>query len=198
LIRFYIVRKVVAAVNGITATRAKYSVPDALGQGWDMHLMDAIDYGLEDVFVVACDLDQTNHQTLAGQADVLAIPSPITNLITAGALPTVQAKLEAGNIPAHYVTTAFTYQQVMATSLRIVTIMQRFRGLFGQLFTGGVTLDTTIGALPTNARQALAQAAQELGADTSGITGATLIREALVDVGNQTYPDGLSFGGVTF
>jgi hypothetical protein len=157
-----------------------------------------MDYGLENVFLVAADLTPAQHTAVTANADVLAVPSPIDANVSALALPTVQAKLEAGNIPADWVTTAMTYQQVLSRVLRLVTLMQRFNGLFGRLFAGGATLDTRINQLPVNARNALVSAAQSLGADTSTIQGTTLLRTALVIVADQLFPSGLPFGGVTF
>jgi|ERR1043166_6561682 hypothetical protein len=195
-LRYYTVPKI---GDGITTPfRPKYTDVGALGAGWNVGSWSGMDYGLEGVYLLALNLVAADHTTLAAQADVLAVPTPITDLITAGAATIIKTKLEAVNIPADWVTTALTYQQMLARVLRIVLILQRFHTLFGKLFQGGATLDTTIGALPVNARTALNNAAQQLGADTSSVTGATPIRTALVIVADQLVPSGLSFAGAMF
>ena len=196
--RYYVVPKIGDGLTLATAFRPKYTDPGSLGVGWNVGPFEAMDYGLEDVYFVALNLDVTQHNTLNSQPDVLAVPSPISSTVSALALNTVQTKLEAGNIPADWVTTSMTYQQVLSRVLRIVQFMQRFQGVFGRLFAAGATLDTRINQLPVNARQALNTAAQSMGADTSSIQGTTLIRAALVIVGDQVFPQGISFGGVIF
>lgn len=196
--RYYIVPKIGDGLSDLTPVRPKYTDLGALGVGWNVGPWQAMDYGLENVFVAALNLDATQHATLSAQPDVLSVPSPITNTVSAAALTTVKTKLESANIPADWVTTALTYQQVLSRVLRIVLVMQRFRGIFGRLFAAGATLDTRINQLPANARQALTQAAQSMGADTSSIQGTTLIRAALVIVADQLEPGGMSFGGVSF
>lgn len=197
-VRFYVVPRIGTGATPADAFRPKYSDPDALGAGYNVSPWSALDYGLENVFLFAATVDASEHALLNAQTDVLAIPSPISSTVSALALNTVQTKLEAGNIPADWVTTAFTYQQVLSRVLRIVEFMQRFRGIFGRLFAGGATLDTRINQLPQNARQALADAAASMGADTSTILGTTLIRAALVIVADQLEPSGINFGGVVF
>jgi len=194
--RYYVVPKVDS--GGIQGIFPKYTDPGALGVGWNVGPWQAMDYGLENVFMLALNLTAQDHTTLTSQPDVLAVPSPIDANVSALALNTIQTKLEAGNIPADWVTTALTYRQCLSRVLRIITFMQRFRGTFGQLFAGGATLDTRINQLPVNARTALTQAAQSMGADVSTITGTTLIRAALVIVADQILPGGLPFGGDTF
>lgn len=196
--RYYVMPKIGDGLSPPTAFRPKYIDPGSLSPTWNVGAWQGMDYGLENVFVVALTLTPTDHTTLTAQPDVLAIPSPIANLVSALALPTVKSKCEAANLPADWVTTSLTYQQVLSRILRIVSFMQRFHGMFGRLFNAGVTLDTRINQLPVTARQDLNNAAISLGADTSTITGTTLIREALVIVGDQLFPGGLAFGGTTF
>lgn len=198
-VRFYVVPKIGTGATLDDAFRPKYVDHDSVQAGWNVDgRYQGMDYGLENVFLLALDVTGAEHTALTAQADVLAVPSPITDTVSALALNTVKTKLEAGNIPADWVTTSLTYQQVLARVIRLVQFMQRFHGLFGQLFAGGATLDTRINQLPVNARQALNQAAQSMGADTSSITGTTLIRAALVIVADQLFPSGAPFGGVTF
>lgn len=175
----------------------KYVRPNDLGAGWAVGNWDAMDYGLENVMLVALDLSPANHTTLAAQGDVLVIPV-LTNTVTAGARPTVIAALEGFNLPGQFVTVGQTYKQVLSRIMRPMQFMQRYHRLFGRLFAGGVTLDTTINQIPVNARTRLAEAAQSMGAVTSGIVGTTLVRDGLLIVGDQLLPGGLPFAGDVF
>ncbi len=155
----------------------------------------SMDYGREALFVIGANLTSAEIASLIANPDVLAIP-PLANLVAAGAVANVQNKLEAVNLPADWVTSLLTWQQVLARVLRLVVLMQRFNGFFGRLFATGITLDSRINQIPATPRAALNQAAQSLGADTSTILGTILIRAALVIVADQLYPAGLPFGDV--
>ncbi len=195
--RYYVVPKVgTGAFND--PFRPKYTNPNELGVGWNVGPFQSMPYGLENVFLLSVNLDATQHSTLAAQTDVLSVPNPISNTVSALARSTVKTKLEAGNIPADWVTTAMSYQQVLSRVIRLVLFMQRFSNIFGLVFDAGATLDTRINQLTVNARQALNQAAQSMGADTSSIQGTTLIRAALVIVADQLFTSGIPFGDITF
>jgi len=193
-IHFYVVPKIGDGVTGATAFSPKYFAGPVNPSG--LPFAGALDYGLEDLFLVVADLDAGQHTTLNANGDVLAVPS-LANTVGA-ALATVQSKLEAKNVPADWVTAGMTYQQVLARVIRLVGLMQRFHGMFGRLFIGGLTLNSTISQIPAGARTRLATAAQSMGAVTTSITGATTIRAALVIVADQLQTGGLTFGGVTF
>jgi hypothetical protein len=196
MLHYYAVPKIGDGLTIATAFAPKYfrspqdpTAPIALSQ---------MDYGLENIFLVAADTDATQHAAISANSDALSMPTPLTDTVSALALGVIQTKYEAGNLPAQWVTTSLTYQQVIALTLRLVQLMQRFHGMFGRLFIGGLTLDSRINQIPTGARTQLAAAAQSMGADTSSIVGTTLIREALVICAQQIFPQGLLFGGVTF
>lgn len=185
MIRSYIVPEVQLNIFGIISKGPKYSNPDALIPGWKMNLVQAVNYGLESVWFIACDVTPAEHSLLNAQADVIVIPAPLTDTVSVGALNTVKTKLETLNIPAHYVTVNHTWKQVLFTSMGMAHVMQRFHKLFGRLFQSGVTLDTRVNQLPLAARNALISAAQDLRVDVTGIVGVSLLRDALLTVGTQ-------------
>jgi hypothetical protein len=196
MLHYYAVPKIGDGLTILTAFVPKYfrspqdpTAPIALSQ---------MDYGLENIYLVAADVDATQHTALTANSDVLSMPIPIENNVSALALGVIQTKYEAGNLPAQWVTTALTYRQVLALTLRLVQLMQRFHGMFGRLFIGGLTLDSRVNQIPAGARTQLAEAAQSMGADTSSIVGTTLIREALVICAQQLFPQGITFGGEVF
>src|SRR4051812_38626925 len=97
--RYYFVP---VANDALLGRYPKYTLPGALGAGWNVGNWYAMNYGLENVFLVALNLDTAQHTTLTSQPDVLAVPSPITDNVSALALPTVQSKMESANIPADW------------------------------------------------------------------------------------------------
>src|ERR1041385_5856537 len=112
--RYYVVPRVGDGLSTATAFRPKYTDVDSLRAGWNVGTWRGLDYGLENLCVIALDLSPADHADLAAQADVLAVPDPLTTTVTAGALATVKAKLEAANLPADWVTAGMTYRQVLA------------------------------------------------------------------------------------
>lgn len=144
-------------------------------------------YGLEQVFLSACPtITDAQHQTVAANLDVIAIPQNLDATINATALATVQQKMEGLHIPADWVTTANTYRDVLRVTGKVFLLMQRFRGLhLRAFFEAGITLDTRINQLTQPQRQALIDAATSLGLDTSGVTGPMAIRQALKVIADQ-------------
>jgi hypothetical protein len=196
MMRYYAVPNEGNGVTPATARHPKYFI-SAAGMPlltWTSRFY----YGLEDLWVVAADLAAGDHTALVANSDVLAVPPTLTNTISANALNTLKIRLESINMPGQWLTTALTWREMLALVLRMMQFMQRFHGLFGRLFAGGLTLDTQINQIPINARNNLRDAAQAMGADTSSIVGTTLVREALVIVCNQLFPTGIPFGDTVF
>lgn len=155
------------------------------------------DFGLEPVMMVVADVTPSQHTVLSTQSDVLALPADTTQLISAIALPTVTSSLEALKLPATWVTTANTYQQVLHVVLAIFQFAGRFQTLTGlSPFGGGFTLNSTISQLPAAARNGLTATAVDMGLSTAGVTGATTIRVMLLNVANQL--PAYTIGGLTF
>lgn len=145
---------------------------------------DVINYGLEPLMLIIADVTNAEHTSIAANTDVVAAPLNINNTI-GGNLATVQSKLEAVNIPADWITSGMTYKTVLRWVARLFLIMQRFHGKgFGRLLQS-LTLTDLVSDIPSQKRQNLNTAAQELGLDTSGITGSMTIRNALKNLGNQ-------------
>ena len=189
--RLYLIPIIGAGVKG-DARRPKY-----LGDGTIASPWSGMDYGLDRWMVVGADLSVADDSTLAGQPDVLALPVNLALQLTAPQVTTMQAALEAINLPAGWVDTTFTWQQVVRIVLGVLSFMQRFAALSGaSLFPTGVTLATTVGGLAVSARTNLLQAAMELGLDTSGVTGSSTLRQVLKNVGTQLQARPYTIGGV--
>ena len=158
-----------------------------------------IDYGIEPWALVCGDLSPTDDATIVGKADAFGLPTDLSPVLTAGQVTAIQNKLEAINLPADWVSTSLTWVQVVRIVCGIMGLLQRYMFYAGatSLFTGSVTLTTTIGALPLNARTNLLNAATDLNLDVSSITGSTTIRQALGIVGQQFAAIPLRLAGQT-
>ena len=146
-----------------------------------------MDYGIEKWMMVAADLSTADDLFVTGQADGFALPFDLSQPMTAQQVTNVQNKLEAINLPAGWIDTTFTWQSMLRIVLGILSFMQRFSALNGNvsLFTGGVTLGTKINQLPAGVVTNLQQAAADMKLSTANITGNTTIRAALKDFGTQ-------------
>lgn len=196
-VRFFLVPKV-----GIGTVpdpfRPKYVNPGDLGAGWNLQgRWSAMDYGFEQAFLLKADLTATEATTLSAQTDVLAVPANLDAQVSGAALPTIQSKLEALNLPGNWITTALTYRQALKTVRRVISFMQRYQGLFpaDRVFDAGITLDTRLNQLTQAQRQRLQDVATSLGLDTSGVTTTMTIRQALRQMADQL-PD-ITVGGET-
>jgi hypothetical protein len=145
-------------------------------------------YGDELVGLVALDVTPAQHTILTGPADVTAIPLNLDNQLGAN-VATVQTNLETLKIPAENLQASFTFRQVVRAVAFIFEVVQILRGKgLGLLFGPGVTLATTLGALPQAVRDGLQEAAISKGVDYSGLTGASTLRQALRTVANNAVP----------
>lgn len=175
--RFYVVPKDGDGTND-SPFRPKY-IDDA-GLGYS-----AMDYGLEDTFLVACEVSDAQHTLLASQLDVIAIPAELDGLIGLPALATVQSKLEGLHIPADWVTTNHTYRDVIRLTGKLFLFMQRFHGTFLRKFFLAVNLDTRINQLSQTQKTELLDVAASLGIDTSSVTQSMTLRRALKLLADQ-------------
>lgn len=196
-VRFYLVPKVTITFP-IQAFVPKYTQQGDLGAGWNLdNRWSAMDYGLENLFLMGADVTPEEHTALNAQSDVIAVPSPISSNVSASAVTVIRDRLEGANLPAAWVTTNFTYHQVLAIVGRVVAFAQAYHGQHNlPLFTGGATLDTQVNQIPQAARQRLQSTATSLGIDYSSVTSTTTIRQVLILIAQQM--PGFTLRGVQF
>lgn len=174
------------------ATRLRPNYLDAAG----VTVRTCIYYGDEPVVFVCADVTAGQHTTLTANADVAALPVDIDQPIGA-ALPTVQSKLEALNIPAQWITEGMTYRAAVRILIAAFQFLGRHNGLhLERLLQGGVTLQTQFNELPLAARQRLIKTAESFGYDISGLTGTITIRQMLVLVGRAWGEQPIYIGGI--
>jgi hypothetical protein len=184
MIRYYLVNVVPVVRGGVevpnSQTAEYFGVPQA---GVEAAYMS---FGNEGTMLVCADTDAATHAIFAALPRVIQLPADLDQNLSAGAVNTVEAALEARNIPAHWVSTSLTYRQV----LRVVAGMFQFAQVYHaqhtlNLFRGGVNLNTRVNQIPQAERNRLSSAAQTAGLDTSGITGTTTVRQILRSLGEQ-------------
>lgn len=178
-IHFYLVPKIGTGTSPRTAFRPKYIADWSLTHPGVSLEYQSMDYGVEATFLVIADVTTAQHTEIVSNIDVTSVPLPISDTVSAVALTKVQSSLESAFLPGTWITTATTWKDVLTTTARCIQVMQRFAAMFGRLFSSGITLDTTMSQLTAAQRQNFRDAANSLGVDTSGATGATTVRDAL-------------------
>lgn len=190
-------------VNHIPTEGGIYHTPKYLP-----HRLDPALPGLEGVYfawevfwlghtaIAMADTDATQHNLLIAQTDVVAVP-PLDNTVAAGALSTVQAVLEAGDIPGDWVQVGMSYRQVLRIILGIMQFHKRFMALSGRRASDGLfALTLRVNQIPQATRTILQNVATEFNLDFSAVTGTTTVRQLLVGMGQQFASREFEIGGV--
>jgi hypothetical protein len=189
-LRFYVVPKIGTGATPTDAIRPKY-IGD-LAVPWS-----AMNYGLEETFLVGANVTGAQHTTINGNIDVISIPQNLDSAIGLVALSTVKDRLESLHVPSDWVTSDHTYRDVVRIVGKLFLYMQRFHGQqLTKFFQSGVTLDTRVNQLTAAQRTAMLEAAQSLGLDTSVATNTMTLRQALRLIVQQL--PSFSLAGQTF
>jgi hypothetical protein len=160
--------------------RPKYASTDLAGVPFV-----SMNYGAEPLCMVLAAVTSGQHSALAAEPDVITTPATLGNTI-GGNLTAVQNALDAINIPSNWVQNTQTYAQVLRIVATIFLFAQRLhRFTPTRLFDTGIALSTQFQDLPLGMRQALQNAATELGYDTSGLSGTNTVRQMLKALGDQ-------------
>jgi len=156
-----------------------------------------MDYGAEPIMLVRANVSSAQHAAIAANADVIAVPADLDAAI-GGTLATAQARLEAVQIPADWMTAGMTWRQALRGVAAVFQLGQRLNGLglAARLFGGGITLSTTFGELSANVRTRLAAMADSFGFDRSAVAAGTTLRQALRGLAVQWTRE-LRIGGET-
>jgi len=193
--RLYIVPVLGAGTSRADARRPKYF---EILANWS-----AADYGFEPWMIVGADLSVADNAAMVAHADVMALPFDLTAFLTSGQVTAVQNTLEAIHVPALWVTTSMTWLTVVRTVLGVFHFFQRFGGIYAEqtgavppsIFTSGVTLTTTFGALPLAVQTAMLSAAVSLNISTAGLTANTTLRVILKSLADTFSAQQYDFNG---
>jgi hypothetical protein len=194
MIRFYIMPILVVddIFRGPKYLRWRFN-PEGIDAPWSMK-----DYGLIPAGLVAAGVTPTQHDELVAHADVAAPPEDLDRTVSEAALPAVQDVLEALRIPAAWVTTAYTYRQLLRMVGGLFLFAQRYHGMHGQaLIDNQSQLDLRWDQIPTARRQRIVATADALGYDYAQVQTDWLVRRILRHLGDQWGDTPIEFGMVT-
>ena len=188
MIRFYLLPiESVVLEDGNIARGPKYFQwrldpdPPGLAVKWGM-----MDYGLIDAALLVAEVTQEQHDTLLLNSDVTSPPENIDQNITSGAIPGVQAALETLRIPADWVTTAYTYRQILRMIAGLFQFAQRHHALHNeQLIDSQAQLDLRWNQIPIARRNRILATADSLNYDYSAVQPTWLIRRILKHLADQ-------------
>lgn len=192
MIRFYVMPIVGTGTSRLDARRPKYldAYPDLQ---WAM-----MDYGLEPVCLVCVrNIDQTTHDALVANADVLAAPENIDANLSTPAVTVIGNFFEALNIPGGWLSPSLTYRTVLRTVAGLFQFAQRWHGMGGgAIFTDGLDLSVTYAALPTAKKTMLIDVADSFGYDYSSLGASSTLRQILKFLADQWGAAPFYMGGV--
>ena len=166
--------------------------PSGLDVPWSMK-----DYGLIDACLVAADVSQAQHEQLAAEVDVSAPPADIDQNVSEIAIPQVQQVLEALRIPAQWVTSDYTYRELLRMVGGLFLFAQRHHGMHvEQLIDSTAQLDLRWNQIPLARRERIMATADDMGYDYTQVTNQWTIRRILRHLGDQWGQTPILFGNL--
>lgn len=196
-LRLYFVPDVVDTSDGVERHHAKY-FRDRFQVG--IPSLERKHFGFSGVFLVVADVSAAQHTELVGYADVVSVPADLDSTIdTAGERDAVTAALEDLQIPVtNWVQIGQSYRYVLRVILHLFLFAKRFYANTGGLVLvgGGLTLNMLVSDIPTETKQALTQAANELGYDFSNVQNSDTYRQALKKIVLNREGISILFGGI--
>jgi hypothetical protein len=157
----------------------------------------AMNFGIENsACIVVADVTTTVFNTMNSKADAVALPINLDLPFSATTVTKAKPILEAMNIPADWVATALTYRETIRILIGMFVFLQRVSGRTRDpLFRGTkVVLSVQINQLPAPVRQAMFDAARDLGLETIQLLPTDTIRMFLKTLGQQWMQTPLTVG----
>jgi hypothetical protein len=144
------------------------------------------DYGLINACLIWADVTTEQHNALIAHNDVAAAPANIDQNISEGAIPQVQAVMEALRIPADWVTTEYTYRQILRMIAQLFMFAGRHHALHGEaLIDSPDQLNLRWNQIPLARRQRIIETADSLGYDYAEVQPTWQIRRILKHMADQ-------------
>jgi len=197
-IRFYILPiETVTTGAGTQARGPKYFSwrydpdPPGINAPWGM-----MDYGLIAACIVVADVTEEQHQTITANLDVASPPANLDQNISEIAIPTVKDVMEALRIPADWVTSAYTYRQILRMIAGLFQFAQKHHGMHNEaLIDSTAQLNLRWNQIALARQQRIMATADALGYDYSAVQGTWLVRRILKYLGDQWAAKPIYIGG---
>jgi hypothetical protein len=156
-----------------------------------------LNYGLIDACLVWADLTQEQHEQLAAEPDVAAVPLNLDETVSDTALPRVKAVMEALRIPAEWVTTAYTYRTLLRMVAGLMLFACRYHAMHNeQLIDSVAQLDVRWNQIPSARQNRIKATADDMGYDYSAVQPTWLVRRILLHLAQQWGVAPILIGGL--
>lgn len=157
-----------------------------------------VDYGLIDACVVACEVELAEHQQLASEVDVVAVPENIDGNVSPLALARVKSVLGALRIPAEWVTEEYTYRQVLRMVCGLFQFALAYEGHHAEpLIDSEAHLDLTWNQIPVARQAKILHTANDLGYGYNEVSNDWKVRRILRHLADQWGVRPVTFGSIT-
>ena len=184
--RYYLAPVVGDGFSVVTAKSVKYFSDLRTAQNPAVDGMQFLILHVNRVSLVHCpNMTQTVHDQLTAQPDVIAFPETLTNTV-GGQLANITSTLESIYMPNNFIGASTTYQQIIDY---FVSYMQLANPVIDWLRLEIVQYiyqsGTTLSQLPGDITSRMQAIAANRGYDTTGLSGASTIREMLEHFSEQ-------------
>lgn len=155
-------------------------------------------YGLVPAaLVLVFGIDQANHDALVANSDVIAVPENLDNNVAGAAIPTIENLFNVLMIPSGWVTTSYTYREVLRRVAGLFQFSQRYQGVFHEpMLTAQSQWNLIINTLSGLAIAKWMVVAMSFGYDVSGIQGTWTVKQALWYLSDQWGANPILLGGI--
>jgi len=162
-----------------------------------------LDYGSEDICIGAVrGITQVDHDALALNTDVIALPEILDNFMTAGQTTAARNFYDTLNIPSGWINTSRTVREVVKITAGLFQFNQRWRGLSAgrqsSPFKEGMNLNTQYRNMSELNKGRVVVTMDSMQVDTSTLTGTSTIRDAMQLFAIEISLRPLVIGGISF
>jgi hypothetical protein len=157
------------------------------------------DYGSQiNTGVLAADIEIDDHAYVSSQADVFSFPENIDVNPSPAELSALEDFMEIAYIPADWLLPNMSWREVIRTITGMFLFMQRLTAITGDSpLDWGITLNTSFGDIPTDKQDAIIEAYDSLGYDSSVLKDNWTLRIILKNTADQWGDAPIYFGFVT-
>jgi hypothetical protein len=177
-VRFCLVPSVGSGSGPQDAIRPKYFADWSQTHPGDSIQAEWKDFGWDGSFLVGANVTTAQQAEIASHPDVVVIPANLDSNVGAN-LTTVQATLEALNIPADWINAGHSYRDIIRNVLKFFQYISRFEARELTAFFFDMSLETLFSDITQAQRDAMLSAAVSLNLNTANITLSMKLRQVL-------------------